>query len=102
GLPSSIVKHGRCSFLALRFAFFISGRTARLMRGKAKRGMRNEIANPELFRYVTLLGRRESGGIGRRARLRIWYREVWGFESPLSHPVLDSCKASRWQSGALV
>ena len=28
---------------------------------------------------------RESGGIGRRARLRIWYRKVWGFESPLSH-----------------
>ena len=27
----------------------------------------------------------ESGGIGRRARLRIWYRKVWGFESPLSH-----------------
>src|SRR5437762_7110099 len=27
----------------------------------------------------------ESGGIGRRARLRIWYRKMWGFESPLSH-----------------
>jgi hypothetical protein len=22
------------------------------------------------------------GGTGRRARLRIWYRKVWGFESP--------------------
>jgi hypothetical protein len=28
---------------------------------------------------------RESGGIGRRARLRIWCRKAWGFESPLSH-----------------
>ena len=28
---------------------------------------------------------RESGGIGRRARLRIWSRKGWGFESPLSH-----------------
>ena len=27
----------------------------------------------------------ESGGIGRRARLRIWSRKGWGFESPLSH-----------------
>jgi hypothetical protein len=27
----------------------------------------------------------ESGGIGRRARLRIWCRKAWGFESPLSH-----------------
>src|SRR5258705_8662125 len=27
----------------------------------------------------------ESGGIGRRARLRIWYRKGWGFGSPLSH-----------------
>ena len=30
-------------------------------------------------------GPRESGGIGRRARLRIWCRKAWGFESPLSH-----------------
>ena len=28
---------------------------------------------------------RESGGTGRRARLRIWSRKGWGFESPLSH-----------------
>ena len=27
---------------------------------------------------------RECGGIGRRARLRIWSRKGWGFESPLS------------------
>jgi hypothetical protein len=27
----------------------------------------------------------ESGGIGRRTRLRIWRRKAWGFESPLSH-----------------
>ena len=28
--------------------------------------------------------KRESGGIGRRARLRIWWGNPWGFESPLS------------------
>ena len=28
---------------------------------------------------------RESGGTGRRTRLRIWRRKAWGFESPLSH-----------------
>ena len=27
----------------------------------------------------------ESGGIGRRTRLRIWRGNPWGFESPLSH-----------------
>jgi hypothetical protein len=27
----------------------------------------------------------ESGGIGRRTRLRIWRVKPWGFESPLSH-----------------
>src|SRR5579863_6681029 len=36
----------------------------------------------------------ESGGIGRRTRLRIWRVKPWGFESPLSHqnisaPTLD-------------
>ena len=25
------------------------------------------------------------GGIGRRARLKLAYRKVWGFESPLRH-----------------
>jgi hypothetical protein len=39
-------------------------------------------------------GSRESGGIGRRARLRIWCRKAWGFESPLSHsPTTDSGEA---------
>ncbi len=28
---------------------------------------------------------RESGGIGRRRRLKIVRRKAWGFESPLSH-----------------
>lgn len=28
---------------------------------------------------------RESGGTGRRTRLRIWPRKGWGFDSPLSH-----------------
>ena len=36
---------------------------------------------------------RESGGIGRRARLRIWSRKGWGFESPLSH----HCPGNRLQ-----
>jgi hypothetical protein len=36
---------------------------------------------------------RESGGIGRRARLRIWCRKAWGFESPLSHsPAAAPCE----------
>src|SRR6266498_3725312 len=46
--------------------------------------------------FALLLGvlqRCESGGIGRRARLRIWYRKVWGFESPLSH---QATKNSRY------
>ena len=30
----------------------------------------------------------ESGGIGRRTRLRIWRVKPWGFESPLSHQTL--------------
>src|SRR3954464_14999829 len=30
----------------------------------------------------------ESGGIGRRTRLRIWRVKPWGFESPLSHQSL--------------
>lgn len=29
-----------------------------------------------------------SGVIGSRARLRIWYRKVWGFESLLEHHIL--------------
>ena len=32
-----------------------------------------------------IMNSRESGGTGRRARLRIWSRKGWGFESPLSH-----------------
>src|SRR4030095_1439595 len=38
----------------------------------------------------------ESGGIGRRARLRIWYRKVWGFESPLSHHKRWSLALGLW------
>src|SRR5262245_62136090 len=36
---------------------------------------------------LTVIGwkQRESGGTGRRARLRIWYRKVSGFKSRLSH-----------------
>ena len=39
----------------------------------------------------------ESGGIGRRTRLRIWRVKPWGFESPLSHQItadLDESIAS--------
>ena len=32
-----------------------------------------------------LIVKRESGGTGRRARLRTVSRKGWGFESPLSH-----------------
>ena len=43
---------------------------------------------------------RESGGIGRRARLRIWCRKAWGFESPLSHsPVAAFCDRDPRASG---
>jgi hypothetical protein len=31
----------------------------------------------------------ESGGIGRRTRLRIWRVKPWGFESPLSHQFIN-------------
>src|SRR5208282_4193613 len=32
----------------------------------------------------------ESGGIGRRTRLRIWRGNPWGFESPLSHQIIEA------------
>ena len=31
---------------------------------------------------------RGDGGTGRRARLRIWFRKKWGFESPFPHDIL--------------
>ncbi len=34
------------------------------------------------------------GGIGRRARLRIWYRKVWGFESPRPYPYNQAQRTS--------
>jgi|SRR5580700_7040694 hypothetical protein len=36
----------------------------------------------------------ESGGIGRRTRLRIWRVKPWGFESPLSHHVFQNPRSS--------
>ena len=36
----------------------------------------------------------ESGGIGRRTRLRIWRGNPWGFESPLSHHVRSLSRPS--------
>jgi hypothetical protein len=40
---------------------------------------------------MKLLPACESGGIGRRTRLRIWRGNPWGFESPLSHQMLAVC-----------
>ena len=39
----------------------------------------------------------ESGGIGRRTRLRIWRVKPWGFESPLSHQLLLRAQPSQYQ-----
>ena len=39
-----------------------------------------------------IMSSRESGGTGRRARLRIWSRKGWGFESPLSHQTPYRCR----------
>ena len=35
--------------------------------------------------YIIRISKREDGGTGRRARLRIWWGNLWGFESPFSH-----------------
>ena len=50
----------------------------------------------------------ESGGIGRRTRLRIWRVKPWGFESPLSHQNLisyrekvSSCTFASWLYSSL-
>jgi hypothetical protein len=63
-------------------------------------GKRPHFANllDEVETFVTLIFERtrllciiaicESGGIGRRTRLRIWRGNPWGFESPLSHQQL--------------
>ena len=48
-------------------------------------GNPREVANVRSHPLSFHVLKCESGGIGRRARLRIWYRKVWGFESPLSH-----------------
>jgi hypothetical protein len=42
-----------------------------------------EIGNHKI--RPNLLDPCESGGIGRRAGLRIQWGNLWGFESPLSH-----------------
>jgi hypothetical protein len=47
------------------------------------------VANVRGYPLSFMFWKCESGGIGRRARLRIWYRKVWGFESPLSHHLLE-------------
>src|SRR2546430_16816367 len=41
----------------------------------------NDTATTEIY----TLSLHDALPICRRARLRIWYRKVWGFESPLSH-----------------
>ena len=48
------------------------------------------------------MSKRESGGIGRRARLRIWSRKGWGFESPLSHQPFFSMRCRLRQADARV
>jgi hypothetical protein len=49
--------------------------------------------------------RRGDGGTGRRARLRIWFRKKWGFESPSPHcnqfgklGPMDLVSSGRWAS----
>lgn len=63
-------------------------RAASLHSGLRHRSWRHRhCATCLTFRAVasinTLL--RESGGIGKRTRLRIWRSRPWGFKSPLSH-----------------
>src|SRR5664279_6611244 len=48
---------------------------------QAIRALRSQRTSP----YIIEKNRCESGGIGRRTRLRIWRGNPWGFESPLSH-----------------
>ena len=55
---------------------------------------RSRLPAARFLRLLEVLRRRcnispcESGGIGRRTRLRIWRGNPWGFESPLSHQSL--------------
>ena len=43
---------------------------------------------PPSFCSGTVVGCQRTWRNGRRARLRIWYRKVWGFKSPLSQSEL--------------
>jgi hypothetical protein len=47
--------------------------------------MRSEAVQLRKSFIVSACKECESGGIGRRTRLRIWRGNPWGFESPLSH-----------------
>ena len=73
------------------------GSTAGMARHPTGRsGNASEILPMQTQRYnFEAHPRRESGGIGRRTRLRIWRGNPWGFESPLSHQCL------RWRSLAV-
>src|SRR5262245_19730649 len=51
--------------------------------------IRTASANKELRPPVALHSLRESGGIGRRAGLRIQRGNPWGFNSPLSHQIWE-------------
>src|SRR5574337_1153624 len=66
------------------------GSTAGMARHPTGRsGNASEILPMQTQRYnFEAHPRRESGGIGRRTRLRIWRGNPWGFESPLSHQAL--------------
>ena len=48
----------------------------------------NRLSDSGILATAHLPCVRESGGIGRRAGLRIQSRKGWGFESPLSHQVM--------------
>ena len=52
---------------------------------RASGGRVGDWAKLELSRAADGIEASESGGIGRRTRLRIWRVTPWGFKSPLSH-----------------
>jgi hypothetical protein len=49
----------------------------------------------ERMQLLCIIAICESGGIGRRTRLRIWRGNPWGFESPLSHQLPEILRKLR-------
>src|SRR5581483_9134917 len=64
-------------------------KTAPLYTSQSGNGDSPRIALPG----VCIIETCESGGIGRRTRLRIWRGNPWGFESPLSHQLVATSLA---------